>query len=484
MVDTVNLGAISRIGPGGLGSFQIQDLYYRATTEYNTNEATFNLDEGSGDPQDTLNNLTMSVLTVADAWQSSNFPQAIARSTYTRRVGDRKYELKNHLGNVLAVVNDRKIPDFTGNTVNFFYPETESYNDYYPYGMLKPGRHANTADYRYGFQGQELDNEIKGEGNSINFRYRMHDPRIGRFFATDPLQSTYPYNSPYAFAENRVIDMIELEGLEKAETAKASTITKTQPAPQPTTSKALQRKLAEQAAKNPSGRIDAPRPPKTQPPKTPKKGRGGRGGILILLEAMSIVREMAAEEVAKKRIEISELKEQVRALEIKTVESQVERYNLADGEDQNVYFYRAMSNAEYESTKGYLKDTRTSGEGPHVRPDIDYIKNAKFIQTGPYDVIVRYKVKASDAAKLGLTPFHFVPNLGQKGGPIFDGARATGMWYIKHEKGISVGFPGTSTEIFNDMLQEEPKKIENISNSNNMNNNNSGDNQTNERKGG
>ncbi len=31
-----------------------------------------------------------------------------------------------------------------------------------------PARHANTIDYRYGFQGQELDNEVKGEGNSYN----------------------------------------------------------------------------------------------------------------------------------------------------------------------------------------------------------------------------------------------------------------------------------------------------------------------------
>ena len=42
----------------------------------------------------------------------------------------------------------------------------------------------------------------------------MHDPRVGRFFATDPLEEEYPWNSPYAFSENRVIDGIELEGLE------------------------------------------------------------------------------------------------------------------------------------------------------------------------------------------------------------------------------------------------------------------------------
>lgn len=43
------------------------------------------------------------------------------------------------------------------------------------------------GDYRYAFQGQERDDEIKGRGNSYNYTYRMHDPRIGRFFAVDPL---------------------------------------------------------------------------------------------------------------------------------------------------------------------------------------------------------------------------------------------------------------------------------------------------------
>jgi RHS repeat-associated protein len=68
--------------------------------------------------------------------------------------------------------------------------------------------------HRYGFQGQEKDDEIKGEGNSVNYKYRMHDSRIGRFFSLDPLAPSYPGNSPYAFSENRVIDGAELEGLE------------------------------------------------------------------------------------------------------------------------------------------------------------------------------------------------------------------------------------------------------------------------------
>ncbi|SRX75277.1 RHS repeat-associated core domain-containing protein [Aequorivita antarctica] len=81
--------------------------------------------------------------------------------------------------------------------------------------MLQPGRHANTSDYRYGFQGQEMDDEIKGEGNSLNYTFRMHDPRVGRFFAVDPLTMQYAHYSPYSFGGNKVIENKELEGLEE-----------------------------------------------------------------------------------------------------------------------------------------------------------------------------------------------------------------------------------------------------------------------------
>ncbi|MFP9119357.1 RHS repeat domain-containing protein, partial [Flavobacterium sp. RNTU_13] len=70
--------------------------------------------------------------------------------------------------------------------------------------------------YRYGFQGQEKDDELKGEGNSLNYTFRMHDPRIGRFFAVDPLASKYPFYSPYQFSSNSPVQAIELEGLESS----------------------------------------------------------------------------------------------------------------------------------------------------------------------------------------------------------------------------------------------------------------------------
>ncbi len=80
--------------------------------------------------------------------------------------------------------------------------------------MLMQERFKSSTDYRFGFQGQELDNEIKGKGNSINYKYRMHSPRVGRFFAVDPLSPKYPALTPYQFSSNNPIAMVEIEGLE------------------------------------------------------------------------------------------------------------------------------------------------------------------------------------------------------------------------------------------------------------------------------
>lgn len=76
-----------------------------------------------------------------------------------------------------------------------------------------PLKSISPKSYRYGFQGQEEDDEWLG-GQAVSYKYRVHDPRVGRFLSIDPLAPKYPHNSPYAFSENRVIDGVELEGLE------------------------------------------------------------------------------------------------------------------------------------------------------------------------------------------------------------------------------------------------------------------------------
>lgn len=65
---------------------------------------------------------------------------------------------------------------------------------------------------RWRFQGQEYIDDLNLGWES--FKWRNHQPDIGRFFNIDPLADKYVHNSPYAFSENRVIDGRELEGLE------------------------------------------------------------------------------------------------------------------------------------------------------------------------------------------------------------------------------------------------------------------------------
>ena len=81
--------------------------------------------------------------------------------------------------------------------------------------MLMPGRHANTADYRYGFNGKEMDNEVKGEGAHYDYGFRIYDPRLGKFLSEDPLFRAYPWYTPYQFAGNKPINSTDLDGLEE-----------------------------------------------------------------------------------------------------------------------------------------------------------------------------------------------------------------------------------------------------------------------------
>src|SRR5690606_28578426 len=56
--------------------------------------------------------------------------------------------------------------------------ELLSIADYYPFGSLIPQRRYNPTEYRYGFNGMEKDDEIKGTGNSLDFGARIYDPRL------------------------------------------------------------------------------------------------------------------------------------------------------------------------------------------------------------------------------------------------------------------------------------------------------------------
>jgi len=78
-----------------------------------------------------------------------------------------------------------------------------------------PGRKFTAGtQYRYGFNGKENDNEVKGEGNQQDYGMRVYDPRLGKFLSVDPLAKSFPWYTPFQFAGNTPIQAIDLDGEE------------------------------------------------------------------------------------------------------------------------------------------------------------------------------------------------------------------------------------------------------------------------------
>ncbi|SEG51392.1 RHS repeat-associated core domain-containing protein [Algoriphagus boritolerans DSM 17298 = JCM 18970] len=86
---------------------------------------------------------------------------------------------------------------------------------YDPWGLELTGigfQYGGIKVNNWKFQGQESIDDLGLNWSS--FKWRNHQPDIGRFFNIDPLSDKYVHNSPYAFSENKVTSHVELEGLE------------------------------------------------------------------------------------------------------------------------------------------------------------------------------------------------------------------------------------------------------------------------------
>ncbi len=68
--------------------------------------------------------------------------------------------------------------------------------------------------YRFGFNGMEKDDEVKGNGNSLDFGARIYDPRIGRWLSTDPSERRYPGISPYNYVFNNPLIFDDPTGMD------------------------------------------------------------------------------------------------------------------------------------------------------------------------------------------------------------------------------------------------------------------------------
>ena len=145
----------------------------------------------------------------------------------TQTCGNTYFELSNHLGNVLAVVTDRKIaqPD-GGGGISYYLPDVVSARDYYPgvypewslrnIGSMQMSERSFCEDaYRYGFNGMEKDSEgMGGGGSTYDYGFRIYNAQIAKFLSVDPLFKSYPWYTSYQFAGNTPIQALDIDGLE------------------------------------------------------------------------------------------------------------------------------------------------------------------------------------------------------------------------------------------------------------------------------
>ncbi len=132
----------------------------------------------------------------------------------SRTLGYKQYELSNHLGNVLSVVSDKKIPQDsdTDQEVDGYLAHILSATDYSPFGVTLDDRNFSGGNYRYGFNGMEKDDQVKGDANSYDFGARFYDSRVGRWLSIDAFSSKYPYLSTYSSYANNPLIYLDVNG--------------------------------------------------------------------------------------------------------------------------------------------------------------------------------------------------------------------------------------------------------------------------------
>ncbi|MFA5670468.1 MAG: RHS repeat-associated core domain-containing protein, partial [Balneolaceae bacterium] len=147
------------------------------------------------------------VITWFDTNYNYNFPittpsgemVGVVERRLSQGITERRYYLKDHLGSIRTTVNQNGAID--------------GYDDYYPFGLVMPGRSSNSGNPNddVKFTGYELDDEAGL--NLYHANARFYDPVVPRFGQIDPLSDQFPNISPYAYGNNNPLRFTDPTGM-------------------------------------------------------------------------------------------------------------------------------------------------------------------------------------------------------------------------------------------------------------------------------
>jgi RHS repeat-associated protein len=127
-------------------------------------------------------------------------------------IGNKSFELSNHLGNVLATLSDMQVGKEVGavdSIAEYYTAIVNSAQLYYDFGWGMPDRnYQSSLEYRFGFNGKENDKDA----DAYDFGARMYNSKLGRWWSVDPLDSKYPNLSPYLYSGNNPVLFVDYDG--------------------------------------------------------------------------------------------------------------------------------------------------------------------------------------------------------------------------------------------------------------------------------
>jgi RHS repeat-associated protein len=126
------------------------------------------------------------------------------------REDERNYYIKDHLGSIRVTVNEEG--------------EVVSAQDYYPFGEILRSSTTGGIQEKYKFTSKERDSYTEYD----YFGARYYDSEICRWLSPDPLTNLYPGWSPYNYALNNPLRLVDIGGFGPA-TAQPATASKWYP---------------------------------------------------------------------------------------------------------------------------------------------------------------------------------------------------------------------------------------------------------------